>query len=98
MKYEAVVKELLDYIVYYKEGKANETIKFKKLNPIKTACVYHKGSYSTIGQAYEFIIKWVEENGYKIAEPIRKCYIDGVWNKENEQDYLTEIEVPITKE
>ena len=27
----------------------------------------------------------------------RECYIDGCWNKENEEDYLTEIQFPVNK-
>ncbi len=157
MKYEVIVKELPDYIVYYKEGiienfskltefilgsgeecmKLNpdikciepgycyvsyldgeykesnikvkysqavdrigisdDNIKFETLKPIKAACIYHKGSYENLGKAYAYILKWVSENGYEIAEPIRESYIDGMWNKEDENDWLTEIQVPIKK-
>ena len=78
-------------------GVPNKTIKFEKLTPILSACCYHKGSYSTIHDAYSAVIEWVEENGYQIAEPIRERYIDGIWNKESEEDWLTEIQVPIIK-
>ena len=43
------------------------------------------------------ILKYIEDNGYKITEFPRECYIDGCWNKENEDDYLTEIQVPVKK-
>ena len=78
-------------------GIPTETIKFEKLNPIKAACIYHKGSYSNLRESYSFLIKWVEENGYEIAEPIRERYIDGMWNKESEDEWLTEIQIPIRK-
>lgn len=78
-------------------GKPSDTIKFEKLKPIKAACVYHKGSYDKLGEAYGYIIKWVEENGYEVAEPIRERYIDGMWNKEDVNEWLTEIQVPIRK-
>ena len=78
-------------------GKENDSIKFEKLNPIKAACVYHKGAYEKLGEAYGYILKWVEENGYEIAEPIRERYIDGMWNKEDVNEWLTEIQVPIRK-
>lgn len=38
-----------------------------------------------------------EENGYEIVGAIRESYIDGVWNKEDESEWLTEIQVPIRK-
>ncbi len=78
-------------------GKENDSIKFEKLNPIKAACVYHKGAYEKLGEAYGYILKWVEENGYEIAEPIRERYIDGMWNKEDVNEWLTEIQIPIRK-
>ena len=39
----------------------------------------------------------MEENGYEIVGAIRESYIDGVWNKEDESEWLTEIQVPIKK-
>lgn len=78
-------------------GKANETISFEELKPIKAACIYHKGSYEKLGEAYSYIIKWVQDNGYVISDSIRERYIDGIWNKENANDWLTEIEVPVKK-
>ena len=78
-------------------GVDSGTIKFEKLTPIESACVYHKGSYSTLNEAYSFLLKWVSENGYEIAEAIRERYIDGMWNKEDENDWLTEIQIPIKK-
>lgn len=80
-----------------KEGIPNETIKFMKLKPINAVCIYHKGAYETLGEAYGFIMKFIEENGYKITEAPRERYIDGMWNKENVEDWLTEIQVPVAK-
>lgn len=27
--------------------------------------------------------------------PERECYIDGIWNKESVEDWLTEVQLPI---
>lgn len=43
---------------------------------------YHRGAYDCLGDAYAYITKYAEENGYKISGCPRECYIDGVWNKE----------------
>ena len=40
-------------------------------------------------------MKYAEQNGYKAAGRARECYIDGIWNKESEEDWLTEIQLPI---
>ena len=39
----------------------------------------------------------IEENGYEIAGEIRESYLDGVWNKDEESEWLSEIQVPIRK-
>lgn len=78
-------------------GVPNEIIRFKTLEPLLAACIYHQGSYSNLGEAYAFMMKWIEENGYEIMDDIRERYIDGIWNKEDEKDWLTEIQVPVKK-
>ena len=57
--------------------------------------IFHKGPYDKIGEAYAFIMKYAEENGYKAAGLSRECYIDGIWNKDSENERLTEIQLPI---
>ena len=76
-------------------GKENELIKFKTLPEAKVLSIYHKGSYANIGEAYAFLMKYAEQNGYIAAGLARECYIDGIWNKESEEDWLTEIQLPI---
>lgn len=71
-------------------------IKFKTIKKVEKAiCVFHKGPYNKIREAYTFIFKWMEENNYRVLDNPRESYIDGIWNKENEEDWLTEIQVPI---
>jgi DNA-binding transcriptional MerR regulator len=81
------------------EDFGNETnrVKFMKSNPITAVCIYHKGSYNNFRESYEIILKYIEANGYEIIGNPRECYIDGCWNKENEEDYLTEIQFPVNK-
>ena len=76
-------------------GKENELIKFKTLPAAKVLSIYHKGTYDKIGEAYSFLMKYAEQNGYITAGLARECYIDGIWNKESEEDWLTEIQLPV---
>ena len=71
-------------------GKETEQIRFKKLSPAPAICVYHKGPYDTLGEAYAFAYQWVKENGYRPIQGAREHYIDGMWNKENHEEWLTE--------
>ena len=77
----------------------NETgdLRFKTLPEIQAACVFHKGSYGTFSESYETVLRYIEENGYEIAGEIRESYIDGVWNKDDESEWLSEIQVPVRK-
>lgn len=76
-------------------GKENANIKFKKIPRTKVLSIFHKGSYDNIGEAYAFIMKYAEDNGYKVTELSRECYIDGIWNKDSQEEWLTEIQLPI---
>ena len=80
-----------------KVGKETERVKFMKSNPITAICIYHKGAYENLRDSYNIILKYIEDNGYEIIDNARECYIDGCWNKENEEDYLTEIQFPVKK-
>ena len=70
---------------------------FKTLPEIQAACVFHKGSYRTFSESYETVLRYIEENGYEIAGEIRESYIDGVWNKDDESQWLSEIQVPVRR-
>lgn len=72
-------------------------LRFKTLPAIEAACVFHKGSYRTLSESYETVLRFIEENGYEIAGEIRESYIDGVWNKDDESQWLSEIQIPVRK-
>ena len=59
------------------------------------ACIFHKGSYNTLHKSYAMLLQYIEENGYEICGNIRESYIDGVCNKETENEWLTEIQIPV---
>ncbi|MBP3509901.1 MAG: MerR family transcriptional regulator [Oscillibacter sp.] len=72
-------------------------LRFKTLPEIQAACVFHKGSYRTFSGSYETVLRYIEENGYEIAGEIRESYIDGVWNKDDESAWLSEIQIPVRR-
>ncbi|MGN1343253.1 MAG: GyrI-like domain-containing protein [Traorella sp.] len=86
VRYSQAVKE---------KGNGNERIKFKTLPKTKVLSIYHKGAYEQLGDAYSYIMNYAQKNGYQINGLARECYIDGIWNKENEEEWLTEIQLPI---
>lgn len=79
-------------------GNETEDIKFKKIDYVpEAACLYHKGPFRTLGSSYAYLFKWINDNGYTPCQPPRESYIDGIWNKDDENDWLTEIQVPVVK-
>jgi DNA-binding transcriptional MerR regulator len=88
--------EICEAVVDYCENK--DGIIYKKMDSIDSAaCIFHKGPYENLGESYAKVFKWIEENNYKISDHCRESFIDGCWNKENAQDWLTEVQIPVTK-
>ena len=85
---QAVIKEDKPY-------KENESIKFMDIPETKCICIYHKGAYENLGESYGKIMKYIEDNKLEIIDFPRECYIDGIWNKDDINEWLTEIQVPI---
>ena len=80
------------------EKKADrERLRFRTIPETRAACIYHKGSYRDFPKTYEVILLYIEENGYEICGNIRESYIDGVWNKDSEDEWLSEIQIPVVK-
>ena len=94
-KEEDILVETCESVTAAKEER--DGLYFKTLPQIQAACIFHKGSYSTFSESYEAVLKYIEENGYEINGPIRESYIDGIWNKDDESQWLSEIQIPIRK-
>jgi len=77
----------------------SEMVKYKKIKGVKEAlCILHKGPYKTLPDAYNFAMAWIKDNDYEMVGLPRESYIDGIWNKKTDSEWLTEIQIPIGKE
>ena len=74
-----------------------DDIVFKEMQSATVVSVLHKGPYTELSKAYAYVFKWIEENGYTSADNPRESYIDGIWNKESDTDWLTEVQVPVAR-
>lgn len=62
------------------------------------ACTVHNGSYQRLGEAYDALLQWVSENGYEVAAPIRELYVHCTKPvRQDDESYVTEIQVPVQK-
>ncbi|MCY6957041.1 MerR family transcriptional regulator [Clostridium brassicae] len=75
-----------------------DRIKIKELSEVENAaCLIHKGPYEEFNISYNVLLKWIEENGYRIAGPNRELYLEGERSTDNPQEYITEIQIPVEK-
>lgn len=83
------------------EGDVKETsrVKVRVLPDVPAmACVVHHGPFTTIGQAYDAILKWVGENGYHVTGPAREIYLKPSQNgSQTDPETVTEIQFPVEK-
>ncbi len=61
------------------------------------ACVVFLGPYKAIENYYTFLIQWIEENGYEIlGDSIEKNIVDYDFS-DSENEYVSEIQIPVRK-
>ena len=77
-------------------GKDSNIIQFKHLPAVEKAlCIKHVGGYEYFHKSVAEAFSYMEEQGYKPVGHTRICYIDGVWNKDNPEQWLSIIQIPI---
>lgn len=81
-----------------KAGEDSDLIKFKSLPEVPVAlCINHNGAYEKMPETFADLYAYAEANGYKLSDRPRFCYIDGIWNKDCVDEWLTEIQLPVKR-
>lgn len=63
----------------------------------RVACIHYTGPYHLAHEPYDALMAFIQENGYEICgDSIELPLIDG-FVVANEQDYVTEIQIPVRK-
>ncbi len=74
----------------------SEMIKFKELPEVPLAlCINHHGAYESMPETFAGLYAYAEANGYMPVDRARFCYLDGIWNKDRVEEWLTEIQLPV---
>src|SRR5574340_87125 len=77
---------------------SNGPMKVYELPGGTLAVTVHHGPFTTLGSAYGALLKWIEENGYRIIGPEREIYLKtGVPLRQDDTSYVTEIQFPVTR-
>ena len=79
-------------------GKDSDIIKFKQIpQAAEAVCMKVYGPYDRLNENIREVLEWIEANGYTITYPPRYSYVDGIWNQEDPEKWLTIIQVPVTR-
>lgn len=77
-------------------GQDSVIIQFRQLEEVpKALCMKHYGPYDRFYASYTEAFKWMEEQGMQIAGQPRTSYVDGIWNQEDPEKWLSIIQIPI---
>ena len=87
----------IEYCEKVKEkGKDSALVKFKEIPAVPmAACLKVFGPYEKLRQSYIDLFAQLEKEGYKVTGNARANYIDGIWNQEDAEKWLTIIQVPV---
>ena len=78
------------------KGTDSSIIQFKQLDAVpKALCMKHVGPYERFYESFTEAFADMEQHGYRIAGHPRTCYIDGAWNQEDPEKWLSIIQIPI---
>ncbi len=72
-----------------------DDVTFRKEPAVKAACALFKGGYEGFSEVYAALMQWIEDNQAEIIGEPRESYIDGIWNQDSEENWLTEVQFPI---
>ena len=77
-------------------GIDNAIIQFKRFAAVtKALCMKHVGPYERFHESIAEAFAYMEEQGYKIAGLLRTSFVDGAWNQENPELWVSVIQIPI---
>lgn len=97
----ATIPEGKMHIKYYdmveKSGVDNPDGKYRfvEVPEVKAAVIEHHGAFSKIANSIREIFELINEEGFTVSGDTRVSAIHGPWDRDSEEDYLMEIEVPI---
>ncbi|PRZ42705.1 DNA-binding transcriptional MerR regulator [Antricoccus suffuscus] len=76
-------------------GVSGDAVEVIELPAIDQAAVYvHHGAMATIGEAYQILATWIEDNGYRTDGTAREVYLVG--HPDPEETWQTALQMPIS--
>jgi effector-binding domain-containing protein len=73
-------------------------VRVHELPAATVAATIHHGSYDTMGDAHEAVIRWIDANGYRVVGPDRELNLHHTMPiRQDNPTYVTEIQYPVDK-
>jgi DNA-binding transcriptional MerR regulator len=72
---------------------SSELVRVVQLPSVEVASVIHRGAMEGIEPAFEALMRWIEDSGYRWAGPSRELYHE--FHQEDPARHVTELQVPI---
>jgi DNA-binding transcriptional MerR regulator len=73
----------------------SDTVKVVELPVVRVASVVHHGSMENIVPAYEALVRWIEDSGYRMTGRSRELYHE--WHDDDVTRNVTELQMPIAE-
>lgn len=71
-------------------------IQFKRLPEVPKALILkHVGPYERFYESFTEAVRYMEEHGLQMAGQPRFSYVDGIWNQEDPEKWVSFIQIPI---
>ena len=86
-------------VIVSKPGDNKDGFVYRETEKVDTmACIMVYGPFENIGPSYQSFAYWLEKHRhYTMHGPVRQICHRGPFNAQNPDDYLTEVQVPVTK-
>jgi len=72
---------------------STEAVQVIELPTVEVASVIHRGAMEGIEAAFEALVRWIEDSGYRLAGPSRELYHE--FHHEDPTRHVTELQIPV---
>ncbi|HRX43516.1 MAG TPA: GyrI-like domain-containing protein [Clostridia bacterium] len=71
------------------------TYRFEQMPEINAAVMMCQGPYENIHKGFKVVYDWIEKNGHVIEGPGRISAVHGPWDRDDPEEFVMELQVPI---
>ena len=73
----------------------DDTVQVVELSVVEVASTVHRGPMDDISDTYEALVRWIDDNGYRIAGFGRELYLE--WDEQDPARNVTELQMPVAR-